>query len=200
MKQFFFLTFFLISSYFFSQQQQVLQSHQIYFDHNIAYRHFDVTVFSGIAEFRENKGILTRREVYENGIMTKKITYYTTNVPKGKEVPYQEIDYADRKMITKTSYRVTGEKYYYVEYKDDGAPEYSEQWRDGQLSAIQYFRNGKLDGKSFVMDTDGKWTEEYYRNGEFLRRKPLESELPEPKSTTPETSKNSSNAETVKAP
>ncbi|GEM_PF-1309963 len=167
MKRILFLAFFLSVTYLFSQQ--VLQRHQIYFDHNIAYRSSDISVFSGIAEFRGTKGFLTRREFYENGIMIKKIIYHTTNLPKNTpEVPFQEINYKNQKIIDKISYSPTGEKYYYTVYDDRGDQKYSEQYRESKLSAIQHFKNGKLDGKISLMDIYGKWTDEYYKDGEFL--------------------------------
>lgn len=167
MNRILFLAFFLSTAYLFSQQ--VLQSHQIYFDHNIAYRSYDVTIFSGTAEFRDSKGFLNRREFFEDGIMVRRIIYHTTNLPKNAhEVPYQDTNYRNRKLIDKTSYRPNGEKYYYVVYDERGDQKYSEQYRDGKLSAIQNFKKGKLDGKISLMDIYGKWTDEYYKDGEFL--------------------------------
>lgn len=167
MNRILFLTFFLFASHLFSQQ--VLQGHQIYFDHNIAYRSSDVTIFSGTAEFRDSKGFLTRREVYDDGIMVRRILYYTTNLPKNtSEATYQDTNYQNRKIVDRTSYRPNGEKYYYVVYDERGDQKYSEQYRDGKLSAIQNFKKGKLDGKISLMDIYGKWTDEYYKDGEFL--------------------------------
>ena len=155
--------------------QQILRSNQIYFDHNIAYRGYDVTVLSGIVEFRDPKGLLTRREIYEHGIMTKKIIYHTTNIEKKNvyAIPYQEINYKDRKIISRISFRPSGDKYYYTEFDEVGNQKYSEQWRDGQLAALQFFKNGKLDGKAAIMDIHGVWTEATYIDGEFMHSKEL---------------------------
>lgn len=166
MKTIFFLSFILFTQLLFSQE--VLQGSQIYFDHNIAYRNYDVSVFSGIAEYRDEKGILGRRDVYENGIMTKRTMYYTTNIPKGKELSSQETVYVNRKPITRINYTLIGEKYEYIEYEEDGNRKYSEYWKNGKHTK-QYFKNGKLNGIAVTIEKSGDQVEEFYKNGELLK-------------------------------
>jgi len=166
MRTIFFLSFLLVTQLLFSQE--VLQGSQIYFDHKIAYRGYDVSVFSGTAEYRDDKGVLSRKDVYENGIMIKRMMYYTTNIPKGKEIMSQETEYSKRKPTIRINYNLNGEKYEYIEYEEDGNRKYSEYWKDGKHTK-QYFKNGKLDGVAITIEKSGDQVEEFYKNGELLK-------------------------------
>lgn len=187
MRPVFFLSFILFTPLLYSQQ--VLQSNQIYFDHNIAYRGYDVSVFSGISEYRDDKGILGKRDEYENGVMIKRTMYYTTNVEKGQEIPYQETTYKDRKPLVRINYNLSGEKYEYIEYDENSNRKYSEYWKDGKHTK-QYYVDGKLDGIAVTIEKSGDQVEEYYRKGELLKvvktpfskiKKPENTDDPNPK-------------------
>ncbi len=162
---------FIFTSILFTQllfSQKVLSSKSIFFDHNIAYQIKDVTVFSGIAEYGDNKGFLTKREQYEDGIMTKSTSYYTVNVAKGKEVVSQETTYINRKIDKRINYNVSGEKYEYIEYDENGDRKYSEYWKDGKFTK-QYYKKGKLDGIAITKEKNGDEVKEFYKDGELLK-------------------------------
>lgn len=156
---------FLISNFLFSQE--IYQNNDVYFDNNIAYKFSNNEKLTGFLEFRDKKNIMSTKEEYNNGVLSKQFKYYKYSSLK-KYIPFEEIIFKDGLKYSKTTFHSTEEKSSYTEFDDNGKKKYYEVYKNGKTVLTQNFKNGKLDGKSSCYDKKGNFQEHYYKEGKLI--------------------------------
>ena len=159
----FFLIFF--SNFLFCQK--ILQSKDVYFENNLAYKVKDSQLFTGTVEFTNKRNFIVQKKEYNNGIIEKQINYYKYSSLK-KYVPYEIVVFKNYKKFSKTTFHSTEEKSSYTEFDDNRKKKYYEVYKNGKTILTQNFKNGKLDGKASCYDKKGNFQEYYYKEGKLI--------------------------------
>ena len=166
MKTNFLFILFFISSFLFCQE--VIQSNDVYFEGNHAYKVKDSQLFTGFVEFKNGKNYIVQKEEYNNGIIQKQINYYKFSSLK-KYIPYEIIVFKNNKKFSKTTFHSTEEKSSYSEFDENGKKKFYEEYKDGKTVLTQNFKNGKLDGKVSCFDKKGIFQEHFYKEGKLIK-------------------------------
>lgn len=166
MKYGIFYVFIFVSSLVFSQEK--LDSKQIYFVNNLAYKIIDNNLFTGVIEDLKKNHRSYFAEC-KDGIISQESFYYNFKKNMGKDIEYKKVYYSNNIKSKEEIFHSTSEKHSTLEFDEQGRKKYFELLKNGKIILTQNFKNGKLDGKVTCYDKKGNYQEYFYTEGKLIK-------------------------------
>jgi|GEM_PF-6048873 len=148
--------------------QEKIELRNIYFENRIAFNELTNQVFTGIAQNKNKKGYIKSEEVYENGILLKKLLYYNIHF---KQIVSDETIFNPKtnKKITHLRYSSDGKIYWETIFDENQRKSEFNTYENGINTLHEEYLNGKKHGKWFKICDDGTECKKEYSNGKKIK-------------------------------
>jgi antitoxin component YwqK of YwqJK toxin-antitoxin module len=137
--------------------QEKVGMKDLYVENDLTYKIADDKLFSGQAQHVRKNGHLVYEEYFENGKLTKSITYYNGTE---KPTPARETNFGLDKPTTE-----------YKHFDKSGKKTLIEQYENDKLIYRCEYQKNKKHGIEYCLNEDGTELRTEYRNGKKIKKK-----------------------------
>ncbi|MCT8341215.1 hypothetical protein MG296_14205 [Flavobacteriaceae bacterium TK19130] len=149
--------------------QKTVDLRDIYTEEGLTYSSNDNKLFSGKAQHIRKNGHLVYEEYFEDGKLTKTITYYNgTDEPTPSTITEYYIGTDNKK--TTTNYGLKKPTVEFVHYDQNGNRTLIERFEDENLIYRCEFQNNRKHGIEFCLDNNGEELRIEYENGKKVKK------------------------------
>ena len=148
--------------------QEIVGMKDLYFENDLTYKVADDKLFSGQAQYVRKNGHLVYEEYFENGRLTKSITYYNRTE---KPTPARLIEYYDGTETKRkeTIYGLNKPTTEFKYYDENGKKTLIEQYENEKRTYSCEYQNDKKHGIEYCLNDDGTELRIEYRNGKKVK-------------------------------
>jgi len=150
--------------------QEIVGMKDLYVENDLTYKVSDEKLYSGQAQHVRKNGHLVYEEYFDNGKLTKSITYYNGTE---KPTPATETEY-DSETQTKrkeTNYGLNKPTTEFKHFDINGNKTLIEQYENEKLIYRCEYQKNKKHGIEFCLNDDGTEMRIEYRNGKKVKKK-----------------------------
>ncbi len=149
--------------------QEIVGMKDLYIENDLTYKVSDEKLFSGQAQHVRKNGHLVYEEYFDNGKLTKSITYYNRTK---KPMPAREIEYYSetQKKRKETNYGLNKTSTEFKYFDKNGEKTLIEEYEINQLIYRCEYQKNKKHGIEYCLNDDGTELRIEYRNGKKIKK------------------------------